>query len=212
MIDLSKKNLPLPEQTEGAQKNIQDSILFPDKQAAQAVFTKAKNRLLDVNNWGELCGDASAAFEVTDEKGNRIEGNPAVGNYFKIDIPGPGSSSGKGFDWVQVEAINEKDDSTADIEYTIIRVRPASDPSTANENVAHFFSDKATSNFLVLREGAEVIAAVLGRNEIANTAEDDSLLDKIRNLVVGTGAKLGMADTQWKSLVEGILGKKNNFV
>lgn len=212
MTDLSKKHLPLPEQTEGTKKDIRDSIVFPAKQEAQAFYAKAKSRLLDVNGWGALCGNASAGFELTDEKGNRAEGGPRTGFYFKIDVPGPGAASGKGFDWVRVEAVNEQNDTAADTAYILIRVRPAGDPTTANGNTAHFFSDKATSNFLVLREGVEVTAAVLGRNEVANTHEDDGLLDKIRNFVVGTSAKLGMADPQWKSLVEGILGKRDKSV
>lgn len=207
MTDLSKKDLPLPEQTEGTEKDIHDSLTFPTVPEAQAFYAKAKKRLLDINGWGELCGDAGATFELTDEKGNRTEGRPQKGYYFKIDVPGPGAASGKGFDWVQVEAVNEKGDSNTDTEYMIIRVRPASDPTTANDKVAHFFSEKATSNFLVLREGDKVTAAVIGRNEVANTDEDLSLLDKIRNFIVGHSAKLGMADPQWKSLVAGILKK-----
>ena len=212
MIDLSTKHLPLPAQMEGTQKDIQDSVTLPTRKEAEAFYATAKSRLLHVNGWGALCGDASAGFELTDEKGNRVEGVPKVGCYFKIDVPGPGTASGQGYDWVQVEAIAEEGDNTTNIQYVIIRVRPVSDPTTPNENTAHFFSDKATSNFLVLREGVEVTAAVLGRNEVANTHQGDGLLDKIRNFVVGTGAKLGMADTQWKSLVEGILGKRGEFV
>lgn len=212
MMDLNKKNLPLPPQTEGTQKDIQDSISFPQLQKALAFYPKAKERLLGINRWGALCGGASATFTLTDKRGNPVDGHPEVGFHFKIDVPGPGAAAGKGFDWVQVEAMSEKGDSTSDLEYTIITVRPASDPTTANENTAHFFTSKATSNFLLLREGPVVTAAVLGRNEVANTEEDDNLLDKIRNLLVGASAKFGMADPQWQSLVKGILGKTDSFV
>ena len=208
MIDIRNMHLPLPEHTEGTKKEIQDGITLPTLKQAQTLYTDAKKRLLDINRWSDLCGNASATFELTDEKGNRIEGSPEVGLYFKIDVPGPGTASGKGFDWVKVEAIHEQGDSNTDTEYIIIRVRPASNPTTAKKNTAHFFSNKASSNFLVLRERLEVTAAVLGRNETANTDEDNGLFDKIRNVIVGTSAKWGMADPQWESLVEGILGKR----
>lgn len=206
MTDLSNKHLPLPEQTKGTQNDIQDRVRLLTKQEAHTFYAKAKSRLSDVNRWSALCGDASARFALTDGKGNRVEGSPQAGFYFKIDVPGPDAPSGEGFDGVRVEAINEQGDNNTDTEY-IIRVRPASDPTTANENTAHFFSDKAASTFLVLRDRIEGITAVLGRNEVANTDEDDSLPDKRRNFVVGTGAKSGMADPQGKSLVEGIAGK-----
>lgn len=206
MSDLSKIDLPLPEQTEGTKKDIQNSVQFSTLQAAHDFYIEAKNRLLNVNNWGTLCGKASATFQLTDEQGTQIEGVPKVGSYFKIDVPGPGTLAGKGFDWVHVEAVTEKTNDS-EMEYTLMRVRPASDPTTGNESTAHFFSEKATSNFLVLRENLKITVAVLGRNEVPNTKEDDSILDKIRNFFVGTGAQLGMADPQWKSLVKGILDK-----
>ena len=204
MSDLNKKNLPLPEQTEGSQKDIQDSLKFSTIQDAHAFYLEAKNRLLDVNQWGDICGEASATFELTDEKGTHIDGVPKVGTYFKIDVPGPGTVAGKGFDWVKVEEVTEKT-REPDMEFMLMRVRPASDPTSPNESTAHFFSEKATSNFLALRENLKVTVAVLGRNEVANTKEDDSFLDKIRNFVVGTSAQLGMADPQWESLVKGVL-------
>lgn len=205
MISLSQKNLPIPQQQTGIEKNIEEQIQLPGIAEAKAFFTAAKTRLLSVNEWDKLCGDASAKFQLTDEKGIPADGSPKIGNYFKIKIPGPGTVAGSGYDWVQVEEIIEK--AEAEIEFIIIRVRPASDPTSPDESTAHFYSSEATSNFLVLREGAEVVAAVLGRNEEANTNEGHGLLDKIRNFVVGTGAKIGLSDLQWKGLVKGVLGR-----
>ena len=58
-----------------------------------------------------------------------------------------------------------------------------------------------------MRENNTVTAAVLARNEVANTTNNTSLIDKLRNAVVGTGAALGLSNPQWKSLVNGLLGK-----
>ena len=88
-----------------------------------------------------------------------------------------------------------------------MRVRPSVNPTNASDEVAHFFSDKSTSNFVILREKKAVTAAVVGRNEVANTAAGDSFLDRLRTARVGTGAAGGFRHPQWKSLVKGLLGK-----
>jgi hypothetical protein len=199
-----KPNIPLPEQKEGAEKNIEATEELGSVEEAKKLFEAAKRRLLNVNGWDKICGKLSSVFKLTDALGNEIEGQPQVGHFFKIDIPGPGTASGKGFDWVRVEAIEENTE--ADTETILIRVRPADNPSTDDKNVAHFFSDKATSNFVVARKNNTVTAAVYGRNEIPNTATDKPL-DKTRNVVVGTSALAGFSNPQWKSLANGVLGK-----
>lgn len=206
MSDLENKQLPLPEKLEGANKDIEAVTEAPGMAEAKALFEAAKQRLLDINNWGRLSGAASAVFALTDTKGQPVPVPPQVGFYIKIDVPGPGSGTGNGFDWVQVEAIEESNDREPDREFILMRVRPASNPETSATDVAHFFSDKATSNFLVMREKKTVTAAVLGRNEIPNTTDITSLLDTIRNAVVGVGATAGLSALQWKSLVNGLLG------
>lgn len=207
MTDLENKQIPLPEKEEGAQKDIEERVEAKTVEEAKQLFEIAKSRLLNVNNWDKICGKASADFKLTDEKGQEVEGVPKVGYHFKIDIPGPGGATGKGFDWVRVEAIEENENKNEDEEFLIMRVRPSDNPLIPNDDVAHFFSDKATSNFLVFREKNVVSAAVLGRNEIANTNKTSSFIDKLRNAVVGTGALGGLSNPQWKSLVNGVLNK-----
>jgi hypothetical protein len=70
--------------------------------------------------------------------------------------------------------------------------------------VAHFFTEEATSNFMVKRVGNKVSAEVHGRNEKPNT-EAEKLVDKARNTAVATGAVTGFAKLQWKSLVNGLI-------
>lgn len=207
MTELENKQIPLPEKEEGAQKDIESKEEAATVEEAKQLFESAKNRLLNVNSWDKICGKTSAVFKLTDENGHEVEGKPKVGYHFKIDIPAPGSKVGDGFDWVRVEAIEENEDLNEDREFLVMRVRPSDNPSTASNDVAHFFSDKATSNFIVLREKNVVTAAVLGRNEVANTNNASSLLDKLRNAVVGIGAVGGLSSPQWKSLVNGVLNK-----
>lgn len=205
MSELDTANIPVPEKEEGAQKDIVATEETETVEAAIDLFESSKKRLLDVNNWDKIAGKGSAIFTLTDEKGKEAEGSPKVGNYFKIKVPAPKTKVSEEYDWVQVEAINENKDS--DKEYLLITVRPSKNPLSKDNDVAHFFSDKSTSSFLILREKKVVTAAVLGRNEIPNTTSSHSWLDKIRNAIVGTGAIAGLSYPQWKGLAKGLLGK-----
>lgn len=207
MSVLKNKEIPVPVEEEGSQKEFESHEETDTIDEAKKLFAEAKERLLNVNKWDQICGKASAVFKLTDENGNEVDGKPKVSYHFKIDIPAPDLKTGEGYDWVRVEAIEEKENAEEDSEFIIMRVRPSSNPTKASGEVAHFFSDKSTSNFLIQREKKTVTAAVLGRNEVANTDAAHSLLDKLRNAIVGTGALGGLSYPQWKSLVKGLLGK-----
>lgn len=197
----------VPPQHEGGEKNIEEKVKTVDDNDARKLFFIARNRLLDVNRWQEVAGPATASFTLIGSDGQPVNRTAEKGDYFKIDIPGPGSNEGHGADWVQVEAIEDKSDPNGPYECIALRVRPTPNPQDKTENVAHFFNDHATSSFVVERHGAQVTAAVYGRNEVANT-ESHNLLDKVRNAVVGTTAKAGASDIQWKALVKGLVETK----
>jgi hypothetical protein len=163
--------------------------------------------LLNVNHWKEWAGAFSAGFQLTDQQGNEIDTPPKQGNFFKIDIPAPGITSGEGYDWVQIEEV--KEEAQDDVEYLAIRVRPAPSPLNEKKDVAHFYTDEATSNFIVRRDGTKVTAGVYGRNEKPNVKKSDTVIDKIRNAVVGTSGVSGFSKLQWKALVSGLLERKD---
>jgi hypothetical protein len=204
---MEKEPQNVPQQNEGVSKNIEDSLVLSSTQEAMTFYEEVKDRLLNVNSWDQLAGTLSATFQLVDAKGNEIEGSAKVGDYFKIDLPGPGTIAGEGFDWVQVESIEETEKQVeADASITM-RVRPCSSPIDNDDNsIAHFLSDSATSNFVVVRKGNTVTAAVLGRNEKPNT-QANSIIDKTRNTVVAASAIAGVANLQWNALVKGLLGK-----
>ena len=83
------------------------------------------------------------------------------------------------------------------------KVKPASNPTNADSETAHFFKDEASSTFLVKRDFKTIAAEVHGRNEKPNT--DASIKDSIRNVLVALGAMLGFSTVQWKSLVKGLV-------
>ena len=203
MPDIKEKIVP--SQYEGGKKDITHKVTAVDNDDARKLFVIARNRLLDVNRWHELVGLLSAKFILTDSNGKEAHRTAEVGDYFKIDLPGPGSSEGDGFDWVFIEAIDDKSDSTGPYEIAAMRVRPCPNPTEKKgENVAHFFKDSATSSFVVERQEKVVSACVFGRNEVPNTVTNN-VVDKVRNALVGSTAIAGLSDIQWNNLAKGLI-------
>jgi hypothetical protein len=192
----------IPEQQTGVESNTESSVELKNEKQASNAFFILKERLLNVNNWHSIAGKLTAAFQLTDANGDPVNRKVEKCDHFKIDIPAPGPVTGNGYDWVQVEEIEEEKKN--DFETLAIRVRPATNPNNDNKDVAHFFGDDATSCFMVKREGKKLTAAVYGRNEKPNT-DAESIVDKARNVAIATGAVAGGAKLQWKSLVEGLV-------
>jgi len=203
---MSEKNSEetIPEQQSGIQTNTETSVELTSNEDAKSFYQIVKQRLLEVNRWNHYAGALTADFQLTDKQGKEVNRPAENEDHFKIDIPGPGPITGDGFDWVQVEAIEEKEG--GEEQSIAIRVRPATNPNNERKDVAHFFSDDATSCFMVKRQNNTVTAAVYGRNEKPNT-KTETLTDKARNAAIASGAITGFSKLQWKSLVNGLVKK-----
>ena len=194
----------VPKPVIGHQSGAQAEKVAETLEKAQSLFVKAKKKLFDINHWHEYAGKGSATFALTDKSGNIVYRLPEKGDFIRIDLPGPGSKEGHGYDWVRIEAIDEKKEDVD--EYAAIRVRPSPNPRTpGDDKVAHFHDNTATSTFIVQRAGKKVSTAEKGRNELQNKDEDLSLFDKIRNVITSFSASRGAAWPQWKALMEGFL-------
>lgn len=191
----------IPEQKEGSSTNTESSIDVPEKDADH-YFSIVKERLQDVNKWHKYAGEASASFCLLDSHGNKALRKAAKGDYLEIDIPGPGSEAGEGKDFVLIEDVSEVNNKEE--QSLIIKVRPSQNPKNNSQDTAHFFSESATSSFMVKQKGNTITAGVYGRNEKPNL-DTSSAIDKIRNTVIATGAALGFSKIQWKSLVNGLI-------
>jgi hypothetical protein len=202
---MSQQNNIIPSQDSGIQTNTESTEELATEKEAKDFYVTVCKRLMDINNWQQYAGKATASFQLTDNSGKDVKRDPQKGDHLKIDIPGPGSVSGQGFDWVQIEAIEKAQDEKT--QWNAIRVRPATSPLNEKEDVAHFFSDDTTSTFMVRQEGKKVIAGVYGRNEKPNT-NTETTIDKIRNTAIATGAISGFSKIQWKSLVNGLVKKE----
>ncbi|NTE05621.1 hypothetical protein G6M26_20500 [Agrobacterium tumefaciens] len=190
----------IPDQQEGSKIDVEESRNFETINDAIAFFDVACRRLLNINLWDEISGLSS--FQLFDEHGNEVHREGKEGDYIRIDIPGPGTKSGDGFDWVRIEEIIRHQD--ANEELLSIRVRPSVKPMAEGNSPAHFLKAEATSTFIVRRLQLRVQAEEHGRNEMANT-DTTHILDNARNLLVGGAAKLGLSYPQWKLLVKGIM-------
>jgi hypothetical protein len=195
----------VPKQKEGIKSDTGHSVTCLSEKEAAEKFQSSANRLLNINEWHHFAGRLTADFRLTDRNGKPVNRLAGLGDYFRINIPGPGSATGKGYDWVKIETIDDHRDPTGAKEEVSFRVRPAANPTTIEKDTAHFFSNRATSTFSVTRNKKTITAAVRGRNESPNIRSNRSV-DKLRNAVVATGAISGLAKLQWKKLVKGILG------
>ena len=189
----------IPEQKEGRKITAEANVTFKEAQEAEQLYKEARQRLLFIHNWGKIAGKLSADFQLTDDQGMEVDRLAQRGDHFRIDIMGPGSHAGEGYDWARVEDVKEV--SRHHVNSVAIRVRPASNPQTPNPNVAHFFSEKSTSTFVITQEGNKVSASIYDCNIEAND-ETREPIDKLRNAVVGLGAKHGLSKLQWQALAE----------
>ncbi|RYG44490.1 MAG: hypothetical protein EOO01_19410 [Chitinophagaceae bacterium] len=190
----------VPEQYTGSYMDASEHRIADAEADARALFESASLRLLSVNDWGSYAG--ISAFQLMDVHGIRADRQAREGDFIRIDIPGPGTNAGMGFDWVRIEQIKYL--KNIDQEILSMTVRPCSHPLAKDGEVAHFFKAEATSTFIIRKAGLTVYAEEHGRNEIPNT-EHGSFYDKSRNFVVGVAAKIGLSYPQWKSLIKGLL-------
>ena len=194
----------LPPQYTGNKTGAEAQTQTDTREEAVRIFKRARDRMLDINRWDKYGGSPSG-FRLTDASGTLLEGVlPQPGHLIRIDLPGPGTKAGKGYDWVQIEQFDEKSDAEADTDFFAFRVRPVSAPTSPDAKPSHFYTDETTSTFILQRVGTRVTACEKGRNEIPNT-DTDSTPDNIRNALVAAGAGLGISFLQWKSLMEGWL-------
>lgn len=195
------KNI-IPEQITGKKLDCFETVEFSDAKEAENFYVIAKDRLLDINNWNDISHIPSATFCLVDQHNQNLNRLAQIGDYVRIDIPGPGLPSSEGYDWVNVENIITEE--TEHFRQTVLTLRPSSDPTNENPDIAHFFKNLATSTIVVEQKQNSVSTHYAGRNEIVNT-DNAAFTDNFRNFLVGLGAKLGASFPQWKALIAGIV-------
>jgi hypothetical protein len=199
LLCMDKQKL-IPEQVRGKQLDLLETKDFPDRSSAEKAFRIVCDLLLHPALWKELSGEASASFIVMAEK-EKIDRPLQTGDVLRIDIPGPGTDTGDGYDWVRVTLITSDLDN--DIWEMGIRLEPTSNPDSKDTTAAHFFKAGSSSTLQIVLKDKTIEIHYQGRNEVINN-ETGKLADDVRNTVVGAGAKAGLSRMQWKSLLEGL--------
>ncbi|MCQ9633436.1 hypothetical protein MP477_00540 [Chryseobacterium sp. WG23] len=165
-------------------------------------FEIVKKRFFSINKWKSYCGDAFAAFKLYDSNAIPIDREPLKGDFIRINIPGPGEAEAKGYDWVEITDICYYEDNSS--ESIMVTCKPSKDPENKkSSHIAHFYSSKATSTFMIYRDSTYIKTAVYGRNESPNF--NAAFFDIIRNIMVAAGGMMGIAKIQWKQLTDGFL-------
>ncbi len=208
MNDLNRKWIDsepeiIPAQYEGRALEAQSSRQFQDADAAKMAYLRARQRLLEVNRWAPHIEGVTAVFQLAGQDGEPVEGMAQKGMMIRVDIPGPGTSAGDGYDWVVIDDMEEE--STEKLDFLAFRVRPAGNPAGSEGEIAHFFSAGSSGTFVLLREKNELTCTVYDRNLKPNTEMKGSLPDRMRNSLVGTTAAMGMSGVQWQKLVDSVL-------
>lgn len=203
----NEKLVPLHEN--GKKNDLSYSLAHASVAEAHECFKKACERLLNPIQWHELAGALSARFLLYDQNTCKADRNVKENDYLSIDIPGPGSSAGNGYDWVKVVAVEYIEHAKGSEEYCALKVHPCSNPLSVKDTTAHFFQEQASSTFMIKRSGQQVISSYHGRNEVPNN-ETKSLRDNIRNTIVATGAAMGLSEAQWAALIRSFIKGAQN--
>ncbi|MDR6403707.1 MULTISPECIES: hypothetical protein [Chryseobacterium] len=200
---MKAKEIPgVPQQKKGSFHDTESQKYFENSSAAAQQFEILKKRFLNISQWKEYCGGNLADFKLYDSYGYFIERDPQIGDFIKIDIPGPGDTEAKGYDWVKIISIfSEKNDN---YERILISCSPSIVPGEPKDyHIAHFYSAEATSNFMILRQDNCITTAVYGRNESPNFKTTS--VNITRNIFIAIGGMMGASKIQWKSLTDGLL-------
>ncbi|PWJ58147.1 hypothetical protein CLV98_1044 [Dyadobacter jejuensis] len=192
----------VPAQCTGQEIVAQTTRSFESVEAAITMFELASHRLLDVNNWNKLTQQPLVDFQVTDAQGNPLSQSVEEGNCLSIDIPGPGTATGEGRDWVSVELVKEY--VAPNVDSIGMMVRPMANPTNDDTAVAHFYSPESTSSFTITREGTRITAAIYDKN-ISLNKTSENVTDELRNRLVGMVGMAFYSKWEWQKLTDGLL-------
>lgn len=193
----------IPKHINGESSDIVNMICKENESLASAHFNEVKERLISVNKWHSYSDDIKASFYLVDSNDKLHSKGFEIGNYIKIDIPGPGNPIGKGFDWTEITSIQDGSDETNN-PYFAFTIKPCAVPNVASNSTAHFYTDDATNTFIIRRVANCVYLEVHSRNELENT-EDVPILDRIRNKAIALGGKVGLGNLNWDAFTKGLL-------
>lgn len=176
------------------------------RHSAVVLFHEAKHRLLDINNWGRLCGNEGAEFRLTDEKGELLsEPAPVVGNLIRIKLPVGTGKRVNVIKWLRIEKFEHTKDLLKDEELFGFCVKPISNPlDHFKKSSNNSYTTAETNSFLICREGSLLTALEYDINDMPS-ADTASLFSKLKSYIMAAWVMTGLANPQWKKLLNGII-------
>lgn len=178
-------------------KLFQSENHYDDPERARKAFYKSKMKLFDVAKWSQL-DEPTSKFELFKSNGTPVKSKkPRVGDYIKIDLPGPTPEN-----WVKVVEVIDND-STASF-----TVSPSEDPREKDGEIEHFFIKEATSEFKVELLGNTIKGYEIGKNEGINNAGYEAGKRALVNTLIAEGGWAGFQDYQWNKVTDYFVHKK----
>ncbi|MDJ1480814.1 hypothetical protein QNI19_11150 [Cytophagaceae bacterium DM2B3-1] len=182
-----------------------------DQENGEQEWSKAQQRLFDVDRWSDVGGISTASFLLHDSMGNRVTRKiPQVGDKISIDLPGP-----LPLNWVEVVQIKEEPEKAEFI------VCPTSDPTKTVDSdqdfsgedlvgedqvTDHFFTSDALSIFRVERKGKQLTATQIGLHEKINNSTEEAGNKALLNTLVAESGWLLFQPHQWQTLTDYVAG------
>ncbi len=205
---MKAKNIPgVPKQIDGAFHDTESQNEFSMSETAEQMYSRLKERFLDLKSWKSYCGEASTDFQLYNASGEYEERDPIVGDYIRIDIPGPGNFETGGYDWVEIIFKSDQFSKDDEMESLLMICRPSKPPHSSINHPAHFYGVETTSSFRISRGDNFIRVGIYGRNEKPNLGHV-GFLNKIRHILISIGGFARATKIQWKCLADGLL----NFI
>lgn len=197
---MKPKNIPgVPRQVKGGFHDSETILNLETEDDIDIQFHLLKERFLGIGEWQKYCPETSADFKLCNANGNPVDRLPQLGDYIRIDIPGPGGTEGRSFDWTKIDKVDFNSP-----DRLLIQCRPSPDPKKINSTkIAHFYCDRSTSTFVIEKRENSLMAAVYGRNESPNLKS--GFINSARNVMIAIGGVFGFSKIQWKCLVDGMI-------
>lgn len=146
----------VPEQQEGAEKNLQTHITGLTVEDAEDMFVVAKERMLDINNWKKE-NPFFNAFILADAYGKEVHRPAHTGDYIHIKN---GTEA-----WVHIDAIEYDDYPDINTETIAIRIHPCPAPQIHVDEDPYQINSAVSSTIVVERLDRRLTAFYHGRNE-----------------------------------------------
>ena len=192
----------VPRQVVGGKSTIEISHLCTATVEAEQLYQSLKLVLLNVSGWNDLLKRPSAKFTLTDAQGLVVNRQARLQDRFRIKIPGPATTMGRGYDWVRVKRLTEIKKGEAEIFY--LSACPAPDPQGDSGVTSHFLKRCASTTFLIIKEELLVSCLILSRNEVPNN-QTGPWQDRLRNNLVGFFAGAMFFKWQWHKLARTLM-------